>query len=434
MAETYPDIRSWIQEKSAETYSAEYVLSPTLRKTSLQAIADGHFPTRKDEEWRYTPISDVADRSIQVETEGHIDPSFVASLKQMTPDAHHIIFVDGNYSAGLSDSSEVTGLSISSLSELTTEQSRIAESMALNAKFSDENIFKHLALGMVTSGLFIEVTKNMEIDQTIHVIYANGSTETPLVQNPVNFIRLNANSRLTLIQHFANSDGSKVLTVPADFYDLAEGSGVETYRISAESEQTDHISNCHARVAASAQFTSHQYLLGSRLTRANTEILFDGEGAEAVLRGIYLGDNDQHLDVRTYVDHAKPNCMSDQHFRGILGGKSRGVFNGLVMVQKDAQQTNAEQSNKNLLLSRDARVDTKPQLEIYADDVKCGHGATVGELDTDALFYLQSRGIDREDAAQMLINAFAAEVVQDIEIPALQTYVQNKMDQKLSEI
>ena len=153
-----------------------------------------------------------------------------------------------------------------------------------------------------------------------------------------------------------------------------------------------------------------------------------------MLRWVYLGDDKQHLDVRTYLDHAHPHCSSDQHFRGILNGHSRGVFNGLVLVRKHAQQTDAQQSNKNLLLSRDARIDTKPQLEIYADDVKCAHGATVGELDSDALFYLQSRGIGKKDATLMLTRAFAAEVTQEINIDSLQAYVQGKIAASLDEM
>ena len=188
------------------------------------------------------------------------------------------------------------------------------------------------------------------------------------------------------------------------------------------------------RVGGSGVFRSHQYLLGSNLTRSNLEVSFTGPGAEAVLRGVYLGDDNQHLDVRTYLDHAQPHCSSNQHFRGILNGHSRGVFNGLVLVREHAQKTDAQQSNKNLLLSRDARVDTKPQLEIFADDVKCAHGATVGELDSNALFYLQSRGINKKDAALMLTRAFAAEVTQEIDIDSLRNYVQDKISTSLDEI
>ncbi|MCF7904828.1 MAG: Fe-S cluster assembly protein SufD, partial [Candidatus Marinimicrobia bacterium] len=370
-------------------------------------------------------------------TDLSIDADDLQEIKQIVPEACHVVFVDGQYSAELSDDLAAVakqGVDISPLSEMNASQGQLAEAMVTNANFSDTNIFQYMTLGLVNSGLFIHVEQNTEVEQPLHIIYVNGPTKSAVVQTPVNFIRLGTNSRFTCIQHFVNSDESKAITIPADFFDLAEGSGIQSYRIGVESDQTDHISNSYARIADSARFVSHQYLLGSRLTRSNTEVLFDGEGAEAVLRGIYLGDNDQHLDIRTYVDHAKPNCMSDQHFRGILGGKARGVFNGLVMVQKDAQHTNAEQSNKNLLLSREARVDTKPQLEIYADDVKCGHGATVGELDEDALFYLQSRGIGREEAAQMLIHAFAAEVTQDITIGSLQPYILEKLDKKLSEI
>ena len=394
-------------------------------------LQERQFPTRRDEEWRYTPLKALLEKEITLDPVTDIDSSVLDPLKAILPNALHLVFIDGQFSQTDSDSLEdlETGLSIDRISTLGDDKESRVNSMVNDAQFTDDNLFQQLALSLSQDGLFIDVAMNVEIEKQIHIINF-GSNDSASLSAPLLFAHLHANSRLTLVQHYV-SNNAAALTVPGEYIRLEEGSGLKQFRIGLESMQTDHIANTHAHVAGSAAYESHQYLFGSKLTRSNTEVTFAGSGADVQLRGLYLGSDDQHLDVRTYVDHVHGNCVSDQHFRGILADRARGVFNGLVMVQKDAQQTNAEQSNKNLLLSRDARVDTKPQLEIYADDVRCAHGATVGELDSDALFYLQSRGIDREEAAQMLIHAFAGEVTQDIDVPELQDYIQNKVHEKL---
>ena len=435
MTQPTNNFSAWLSQQ-ADTDSS-FAFSEAVRSPSLSKLAGGVFPTRKDEEWRYTPLGSILDSCLAKHTTGALDIGFIDSLKQAMPSAHTIIFLNGEYSEKYSDDPlglKDAGLSITHLSQLEGASLKMAEDIILNSNLTDDNIFQHIALGLSQAGLFIEVDKNADGITPIHIIHISTAHSTTAFTNPVNVVRLANNSHLKIVEQYASAGDAAVITIPASYIQLEDGAGLDYYRIGIENAATNHVCNTSVRVGGSGSFKSHQYLLGSNLTRSNLEVSFTGPGAEAVLRGVYLGDDNQHLDVRTYLDHAHPHCSSDQHFRGILDGHSRGVFNGLVLVREHAQKTDAQQSNKNLLLSRDARIDTKPQLEIFADDVKCAHGATVGELDSDALFYLQSRGIGKKDATLILTRAFVAEVTQEINIESLQTYVQAKIAAALDEI
>ncbi len=435
MAQLSNNFSEWINQQ-VQTDST-FAFSEKLRSPSLSRLAEGIFPSRKDEEWKYTPLGHLAEISPDKAIRGVVSAEFIEKLKQAVPLAHTIIFINGEYSQEHSDSSaelEKSGLKISHLSQLEKTVLQNAEDTIQKFSLTDDNIFQHIALGLSQNGLLVEVEKNNDHLKPIHIIHISSTHGVSSFTNPVNIYKLAANSHCKIVEQFASMGNSGVITIPANYIELDDGAGLDYYKIGTENDATSHVSNTSVRVSGSGIFKSHQYLLGSKLTRSNLEVSFTGPGAQAVLWGVYLGDDQQHLDVRTYMDHAHPHCSSDQHFRGILNGQSRGVFNGLVLVRKHAQKTDAKQTNKNLLLSRDARVDAKPQLEIFADDVKCAHGATVGELDSDALFYLQSRGIDKKEAALMLTRAFAAEVTQEIEIDTLQAYIQNKISESLDEI
>lgn len=435
MAHLKNNFSNWISRQiDAE---ATFALSDTVRSPSRSRLAEGIYPTRKDEEWRYTPLRQMLESSPDLDSHNAITPEFVNELKHAMPQAHSIVFINGEYSENYSDSHTHlgnSGLSIARLSQLNSTQLQVVEDTILNAALTDDNIFQHVALGLAQNGLFIELAENVDCQITLHIIHISSAQGDTSFTNPIQVTRCAENSHLKMVEQFTSLGQTAVITVPASYIQIAKGAGLDHYKVGVENDGTNHVSNTSVRVAESGTYQSHQYLLGSKLTRSNLEVSFAGPGGQAMLRGIYLGDENQHLDLRTYMDHAHPHCLSDQHFRGILNGHARGVFNGMVLVRKDAQKTDAQQTNKNLLLSRDARVDTKPQLEIFADDVKCAHGATIGELDPDALFYLQSRGISKKDAALILTRAFAAEITQEIEILSLQDYVQEKISASLNEI
>ena len=437
MTENTNQLNQWIQGQVQARPATDFGLSEALRAASIDRFNPGIYPTRKEEEWRYTPLKQVLEQNIGDSTASIIDPELVQKFKGSIPEAHHLVFINGEFSTLHSDSLDLTsilGLTITAIADLDARTRALAEGIIRDSKLSDDNIFLHIALGLSRNGLFIDQTQGVEASTPIHLLNISTQAGSASFSNPVNIIHVGANSRLKVVEQFVSIDDAAAVVIPANFFKLDDGSNLEHYKIGLESDATDHISNTSVNVGNAAEIVSHQYLFGSRLTRSNIEVGFSGPGASAILRGIYLGDKSQHLDVRTYLDHAHPNCSSDQHFRGILNDKARGVFNGLVLVREHAQKTDARQSNKNLLLSRDARVDTKPQLEIFADDVKCAHGATVGELDDDALFYLQSRGIGKADAALMLTRAFAAEISQDITIESVRKYVEATIADSLNGI
>ncbi len=424
----------WLNEQIHSSKSGAFALSPELRASSLSVLDAGVFPNRKNEEWRYTPLREILSQSPVLADKTQFNPALIAAFKEAVPNALHLVFVDGEFSnefSGSVSALDKTGLTIEHISTLQGESRKRAEATIRQSALSDDNIFQHISLGLSRSGLFIEIQKNHEVNRIVHILHLSTKSESRNFSNPVHVVRVNENSHLQLLEQYASIEDGKALSVPAVYIEVAEGAGLDHFKIGLESNQSDHVSNTMVQVASSGVYKSHQYLLGSRLTRANLEVSFSGAGAQANLRGIYLGNADQHLDIRTFMDHAYPHCSSDQHFRSIMNDQSRGVFNGMVLVRRDAQKTDALQSNKNLLLSREARVDTKPQLEIYADDVKCAHGATVGELDKDALFYLQSRGIEKAEAKLMLTRAFAAEITQEIEIESLRSYVQDRISIRL---
>lgn len=437
MIEATTSFKNWIQDQTRSGDHGDFALSPELRSSSLSVLNAGIFPTRKDEEWRYTPLKDIIDRNLGPVAVSKFDAALVEVHKKAIPDALHIVFINGEYSIEFSDDLALladAGLTIQHMTDLDTSARQKAEGIVRSAKLSDDNIFQHITLALSRSGLFIRVHDNVEIERPLHLLFLSSTASTTSFSNPINIIHVGRNSRLKIVEQFASTEDAQAVTTPADYIHLDKGSSLDLYKLGVESEGTDHISNVAVAVNEAAEINLHQYLIGSRLTRSNSEIYFSQPGANANLRGLFLGDKSQHLDIRTYMDHAQPHCSSDQNFRGIMNDRSRGVFNGMVLVREHAQHTDAQQSNKNLLLSRDARVDTKPQLEIFADDVKCTHGATIGELDEDALFYLQSRGISKADATLMLTRAFAAEITQEIQIDSLREYILEAIANKLTNI
>lgn len=433
MAEQSNNFAKWINHQVGSDLPS--ALSETFRSTSLAKLTDSIFPTRKDEEWKYTPMGELLETTPERSSNDTLDKEILERSKAAVPEALTLVFVDGEFSQVHSDApGDHSELGIAQFSDLDETALEHVEQIIRDANLTDDNIFQHIALGLSQNGLFIDLKKNSEVELPVHILRVDTGDRKTNYSDPVSVINISSHSRLKIVEQFISVGDSRAVTVPATYINVAGGASLDHYRVGLESSETYHICNTSVSVYGSGTYRSHQYLLGSKLTRSNLEVRFSEPAGYAVLRGVYLGDDDQHLDVRTYMDHAHPHCDSDQHFRGILNGNSRGVFNGLVLVREQAQQTDAKQSNKNLLLSRDAHVDTKPQLEIFADDVKCTHGATVGQLDDDALFYLQSRGIGMKDATLMLTRAFAAEVTQEIEIASLQTYVQDKISSALDEI
>jgi Fe-S cluster assembly protein SufD len=271
------------------------------------------------------------------------------------------------------------------------------------------------------------------IEQPIHLLFiATGHDEGAVVQ-PRNLILAAPGSSVKILESYVSLGSAAQMTNAVTEMVLGEGASIEHCRLQDENLHAFHISTVQAQQAKDSRWLSHSVAVGGRLARHNVNTVLAGPGAEGVLNGLYLGRGEQLIDHHTVVDHAQPHCESHEYYHGILAERSHGVFNGKILVRKDAQKTNAKQTNRNLLLSDNAVIDTKPQLEIFADDVKCTHGATIGQLNQEALFYLQARGIGLENARRMLIRAFANDMVERIKLEPVRAALEEMLTQRFAD-
>ncbi|MCA0430098.1 MAG: Fe-S cluster assembly protein SufD [Bacteroidetes bacterium] len=388
---------------------------------ALIFIEKNGFPTHKNEDYKYCNIDSILKKEFKT-----IEQKFgeVNNLKEYKlPDALTLVVVNGKYSQSLSDKIILKGIHINSLSNLDdngkTKITKIAnvESDALiafNTLFANE-------------GFHLKITKNETLQFPIQIIYVNNSTSECIV-NPRNIIELEENSEATIIEHYINIGNSKCFTNFVSEKYLANNSKLDCYTIQDENTNGYGVYTNQIEVSKNANYTNTTITLSGQLVRNNHNVVLANSNCEANLNGLFKINGNQIVDNHTLVDHQFPYCQSNELYKGIIDGKSTGVFNGKIFVRKDAQKTNAYQSSKNILLSDDATINTKPQLEIYADDVKCSHGTSTGKIEDDAMFYLHARGIGKESAKKLLLNAFAGEVIEKIQVESLKELIQTKLN------
>ncbi len=359
----------------------------TRGRTSFAALG---LPSRRQEEWRFTGL-----KGIEGEVFEH--PSAVTPRIDVTPwrlsDAHLLVFVDGIFAPDVSDVGGLPdGVVVSNLVLGATSGSQaVAQHLGSLAPLEDHP-FAALNTALIADGAFIHVPAGMELERPIQIVFVSGSGEGATLCAPRILIVAGAGSRATVVeQHIGNSGGS--LSCPVTEIVIGEGAVLDHVVVQEEDLSAHHLAVRQIKLAAESRYSAQSISLGGALARTDIGVVLEGERAEASLDGLYLGDGAQQVDTHLTVRHASPNCNSHQLYKGILAGRAKAVFNGRIIVDQDAQKTDAKQSNRNLLLSDDAVVNSNPQLEIFADDVRCTHGSTVGQLDEDAVFYLRSRGI-----------------------------------------
>ena len=380
----------------------------TLRRNAFERFAELGFPTTHDEDWKYTNVSAIAKTRFEPGELAVAEPDRFP-LADMGC-ATRLVFVNGNFSRDLSSTDRGQGgVRVHSLRELLRDGSEIVEShFARYARF-DHHAFVALNTALAEDGAVVEVDKDAVPDQPIHLLFLSVPNGVPTVSHPRNLIVAGRGSQASVIETYVG--GAACFTNAVTEIVLGDGAVFDHYRIQQESDQAFHVATVQAIQGRQSVFSSHNVALGAALARNDLNSVLDAEGAECFLNGLFFAAGARHVDNHTLLDHAKPHCQSRELYKGILAGHGVGVFNGKIVVRKDAQKTNAIQSSRNLLLSGDAVIDTKPQLEIFADDVRCTHGATVGQIDQEALFYMQSRGIPAGEARQLLVHAFAGEVL-----------------------
>jgi Fe-S cluster assembly protein SufD len=376
-----------------------------LRKAGLARFAENGFPTLKDEDWRFTNVAPIAKLPFQPVLKPHDSGLAVNDLAQFPfadLQGSRLVFVNGHFAPALSSiRPQPDGVRVGSLAAGLRETPDLLSQHLTQYTAEDVSTFAALNIAYFLDGAFIHVPAGRAAAGPVHLLYVNTATEAGVSPHTRNLVLAGADSQLTVIESFVSiGDAATFTNAVTEFQD--------------ESTQAWHIAGLYARLGRECNFLSHSIALGARLSRNSIRTKLDGEGLECVLNGLYLTRGEQLADHYMIVEHAQPRCESHEYFNGILEDKSRGVFHGRIYVHPIAQKTDAKQTNKNLLLSDEARADTKPQLEIYADDVKCTHGATIGQLNDDSIYYLRTRGIGEETARRMLIHAFAGEIIDRI--------------------
>jgi Fe-S cluster assembly protein SufD len=405
-----------------------------IRKNAIDAFDRLDFPTLKNEDWKYTNISPILEHNFITVIEqdgikpfsGVIGNHFIKGL-----DAVVLVFINGFFSRELSGIPELPGgVRISSIAELIKKEPALLNEH-LGRYASLENGFIALNTAFMQDGAFISIPDNCSLEKPVHILNLTGFEGKNVLSQPRNLILTGISSHVKLIESYSSIAGDVNFTNAVTEISAGENSKLEYYKIQDENSSAYHVSRTQIEQKKNSKFTAYTVTTGGLLIRNDLNTLLNGEGCETHFYGLYLGDSKQHIDNHTMIDHAKPHCFSNELYKGVLNGHSRSVFNGKVYVRPDAQKTNAYQSNKNILLSRDAHADTKPQLEIYADDVKCTHGGTVGQIDEESVFYLRSRGISKQTAISVLIRAFANDIFEEIKTEQLKEYLNNMIFRKL---
>ncbi len=399
------------------------------REAAIEGFARQGFPTLHDEAWKYTALGPIEKKAFPLAQADLGKVSQVGAwLLEDVP--HRLVFVDGRYAPALSHVGALPAPSlVDSLAEVLARAPHLAEPYLSEAPAA--GAFVALNSAFMADGAFVQVGEGVALEEPIHLLFV--STATGSVSHPRNLIVAAEGAAVTVVEHYVALDEGGYFTNAVTQIAAGRGARVEHYKVQQESVKAFHIATVAARQEADSRFDSHSLSLGADLARHDIATRFDGTGCETTLNGLYVVAGRQHVDHHTTIDHAQPQGTSREFYRGILDDRARAVFTGRIVVHKDAQKTDAGQINHNLLLSRDAEVDTRPQLEIYADDVKCSHGATVGQLDDNMLFYLRTRGLEEGHARDLLTYAFAAEVLERIRIRSLRERTERLMVERMAD-
>ena len=394
-----------------------------LRENAFERFEELGFPTTKHEEWKYTTLAPLA--KMKFERPGgsiNVDRAQLQRFFYEEASSSRLVFVNGFYSQELSAtealSEGIVALDLRDALKDAKQAEILRDELARGADYH-ENAFTALNTALFESGVFIHLSKGVNASAPIHLLFLSSENERPALSFPRVSIVMEEGSSATIIESYASAGEDSHFTNAVVEIKLADAARLNYYKVQRENAKTFHIATTQAELGRASSLNSTTITLGAQLSRHNINVALSSPGAECWVDGLYLVGEGQHTDTHSLIDHRQPHCASHQLYKGILDGKSRAVFNGKVFVRRDAQQTDARQTNKNLLLSDEARVDTKPQLEIFADDVKCAHGATVGQLEEEELFYLASRGLHTDLARNLLTYGFAEEVIEKIKIESI---------------
>lgn len=402
---------SWLQES---------------RRAAIRDFAARGFPTARDEDWKYTRTAAIERRLFGCAAVGDtaVDIGSIANLLRVEASGPCLVFINGRHYPALSRTDNLpAGATVASLNEVMRAHPERLQGVFGAVAELERHRFAALNTAFADEGVFIALAKNTVIERPISAMFIATAALEGHAVHPRVLVKAEAGSQAALIERHIGIGDVVYFSNAVTEIVLDENAAIDYFRVQEESAKAFHISGVHVQQARDSRFSAHAITLSGAITRNDVDVRLAAPGASCTLNGLYMANGRQHVDTHTRVDHLAPHCTSREYYKGILDGHGRGVFNGKVIVHPDAQKSDARQSNYNLLLSADAEADTKPQLEIYADDVKCAHGATVGQLDADAVFYLRSRGMDEAAARSLITYAFAAEMIEAVTAPALRAYL-----------
>jgi Fe-S cluster assembly protein SufD len=411
-------------EKSAPSHNIAWLKK--LRQEGFARFNEAGFPTTRDEDWRFTNPNAIAQTPFHLIRNGNSLPSQKDIDQFRMPGvACQLVFVDGRFAPGLSAIGKLpAGVTVGNLAaEIVRDPEAIEKHLGRYLNMQRDS-FGALNTAFLEDGAYVHISKGVVLESPVAILYVSTEHDSPAVNYPRNLIVAEENSQATIVEDYVSLGGGQAFSNVVTELMAGDHSMVSHYMIEREHVGAFNVSTLRIQQGRTADVSSHSVLLGGALVRNNIHPVLAGEGGECLINGLFIGNGRQHLDNYMLVEHASPHCGSRQFYNGILDGHAHGVFHGRIIVHKDAQKTDAKQTNRNLLLSDTAQIDTKPQLEIYADDVKCTHGATIGQMEENSLFYLRSRGIDEISARRLLLVAFASECMDRMKEGPVRTHVE----------
>jgi Fe-S cluster assembly protein SufD len=401
----------------------------SIRQDAARRFGELGFPTTRDEEWRFTNVSSIAKTQFSAAPsdlnawEGaQLDPCL-----SLNEGGLRLVFINGRYSPNLSSVQKLPrGIRATSLREAN---GAVEAHLARYAAFQDR-AFVALNTANFEDGACIEIPKGAVVEEPIHLVFLATGGEVPVISHPRSLVVIGPDSQATVVESYLGH-GAEYFTNAVTEIVAGDHSVVDHYKVQEEDERSFHVATLQVQIGRDANFSTHSISLGGGGLVRNDINAVLAEGSEATVNGLYLASGSQHIDNHTMIDHAKPHGTSHELYKGILGGTSAAVFNGKIIVRPDAQKTDAKQTNRNLVLSENATIHTKPELQIHANDVRCTHGATIGQLDQEAIFYLQSRGIAKEQARDLLMHAFARDIIDRVKVGSLRARLEQILLERL---
>jgi Fe-S cluster assembly protein SufD len=405
------------------------------RQQALRQFRERGLPTTRDEDWRFTSVTPIAESRFVLPANGasSLQAADLAPFQWDGDRSATLVFVNGAYVAAASNVRDLpAGVRVENLSHAMSSRGEGLEPHLTRLGEKDRRAFTALNTAFLADGAFVFVSDGTAVPKPIHLLFLSIGEAQPTMTHPRVLVVAGATSEVTIVESYGAARAERYLTNTVTELVAGENATITHYKIQREHPDSFHMAAMYLHAARNSTVASHSISLGGALVRNDIVAVLDGEGAHCTLNGLYLSDGSRIVDNHTTIDHAKPHCDSREVYKGILADRARAVFNGKIVVRPDAQKTDAKQTNKALLLSENAQINTKPQLEIFANDVKCTHGAAIGQMDDDAIFYLRARGLGAAQARDMLVHAFAGDVLNQMPLAPLRARVDEELSQRLA--